>query len=309
MKTFLEKRLEQKISNLSNQSNQSLKENKMETSTKLTIFGIGTPVLLIILFIICFHSEKVDNGEEGVIIQQPFMVGDEGVNMDMTVATGRVWLWRSNKLIRYNLKPAKITETFDDLITNDRVAVDFISTVFYKVQPGKSNFLHDTFGTNWYANNVAEQFKRFIRNYIRSNKSFALSTNDSNIIDIGQTEIMEMLIAHVNELKLPITITEVVIGKVTLPPNIVAQINETAKETQGKKTEIAGASRELERKQREINKALADQAYAKKFGFTNEQFLTYQALQIEKLRIEMAKEKENVSVIMGNVNPMYNVKK
>ncbi|KZX58038.1 hypothetical protein A3709_20720 [Halioglobus sp. HI00S01] len=62
-------------------------------------------------------------------------------------------------------------------------------------------------------------------------------------------------------------------------------------------------SAELARASAERNKALADQAYMEQMAFTSSEYLTYRAQEIEKEKLDMVKDKDNVSIVMGFGSP------
>ena len=53
------------------------------------------------------------------------------------------------------------------------------------------------------------------------------------------------------------------------------------------------------RKQAEINKAIADKSYQNEMGMTITQYLSLRQLEIEKEKIELIKDKKDITIIFG----------
>ncbi|HRD40029.1 MAG TPA: hypothetical protein PLC65_15485, partial [Bacteroidia bacterium] len=60
--------------------------------------------------------------------------------------------------------------------------------------------------------------------------------------------------------------------------------------------------------QAEINKAIADEAYKQQMGMSISDYLELRQLEIEKEKVELIKDKQNVSIIFGDVKPVKTIK-
>lgn len=250
---------------------------------------------------------EIDAGHEGVVVQKPLMFGHSGV-MPEPAPTGRVWHFWTTAIVPYNIQPFRVDEKFADLITSDNVPVTFNSYVQMQVVAGKTPLLHEKFGPEWYENNVQESYRTMVRDFARGHKVFDLTT-DAAITSQGELLIAEQLRKFCTTKGLPVEVQSVVVGSVTPPVEVLAETARTAAQEQRAKTEKSRADAELSRKAAEENKAIADRAYAEKFGMNPEQFLHYRSLEIQREMIEVVKDKENVHVIVspGGAVPTFKV--
>jgi regulator of protease activity HflC (stomatin/prohibitin superfamily) len=271
---------------------------------------IGNLFLLIVAGVLvscAMQVTEIEAGHEGVVVQKPLIFGSSGV-MPEAASTGRIWHWWTTLVVPYNIQPFRVDEQFADLITSDNVPVTFNSYVQMQVTAGKTPLLHEKFGPEWYANNVQESYRTMVRDFARGHKVFDLTT-DAGITSQGEILIAEQLRKFCAAKGLPIEVQSVVIGSVTPPAEVLAETARTAAQEQRAKTEKARADAELSRKQAEENKAIADKAYAERFGMNNEQFLHYRSLEIQREMIEVVKDKENVHVVVspGGAVPTFKV--
>lgn len=252
----------------------------------------------------------VDAGEEMVIIQKPWIFGSGGVKDD-PVTSGRKVLAMSTDYVKYNVKPVKHEEKFDDVITLDNNPVDFAAYIQTQIQAKQSPKLHKLFGEKWYENNVEDQFRAKIRGYCSKYPMFTLST-DRNIVDSLELIILSEMQAYVKSLDMPVNINQVIIGKVTPPTEVLDETTKTAAATQSIKTQNARELAESAREKADIAKAKADMAYMNAFnGMTVNQYLTLRSLEIEKEKIDMVKGKKNVTINMvqgGGAQPVIPLK-
>ena len=129
-----------------------------------------TPTLILLaLFTFngCISSNSIDQGEEAVLIYQPWFFGHGGVD-ETPIKTGQIWTVFSTKVINVNLKPYLIDEKFNDLITFDNNPVDFKFHFIFQNIAGKTPILVENFGTgkdgrSWYFNNLREAVRNMAR--------------------------------------------------------------------------------------------------------------------------------------------------
>lgn len=241
---------------------------------------------------------SVEAGEEGVMTYKPWIFGHGGVDSN-PIKTGAIWTVWSTSVNRYNIKPKKITETFIDLTAKDNVAIDFNAYLTVQVVAGKSPVLHEFSGKRWYENKVKDVFRTIVRNEGRTRSSIELRTNPK-IINASQKAILKNIRKHLKDTGLPVIATKVVIGKVIPPKEVLVEAERTAAQKQRVKTQNARVLAERSRKAAEVAKALADKAYADKFKMTTAQFL-------KNKELDIIKDKKNVTVIMGNAAPYFNI--
>jgi len=265
-------------------------------------------VTSVIMFTGC-SSVSVDGGEEVVFVKQPWIFGSGGI-VDEPLNEGQEWKVFTTKAIKYNVKPMQATESFDDVITKDNNPVDFNSYLELEIIKGTTPKLHKQYGTKWYSTVVRESFRTLIRNYARNYSMFELTT-DPNVTIKMANNIEDSLRFYFKKIDLTVKVNRVTIGKVSPPKDVIDETIKTAAQVQRKNTEDARAAAELNRMKAEQNKAIADRAYMDRFGMTTHEYLQLRALEIEKEKIEMVKNKENVNVIFGSGTspvPMFNIK-
>lgn len=251
---------------------------------------------------------KPNAGEEAVIVKKPWFFGHGGVSKN-AVSTGMVWGAPTTSGIIFKITPVTITEPFDDMITDDNTPVDFNAYLKLKIKKGETPLLYEKFGYNWYEHSIKETFRTMIRDKASSYKMFDLAGNREVLAEI-QKETSEKIKQYCDTLDIPIEILQVMVGAVTPPAEVLEETKRTAAQNQSILTQTARAKAEASRKNAEINKAIADKAYQNQMAMTVEQYLELRALEIEKEKIEIVRDKQNVSIIMGQgIIPMYGVGK
>ncbi|CAH7345159.1 Band 7 domain-containing protein [Vibrio crassostreae] len=255
-------------------------------------------------------TESVNPGYEGVVIDKPYFFGNEGVRPKAQME-GREWYWWSTSVKPYENRPIRHDEDFKDLFAKDNVPVSLDAGVELRLIKGESPKMHEKFGDNFYHSKVSLKFRNLVRDFARGKTSSEL-TSGENSIQAGQEAIKDALQTYVTEQELPLVVENVFIGKATPPNEVLTEIANTASQRQRKKTESERKGAEDSRKDAEESKALADKAYMTKFGMNIEQYLRLRDLELEKEKIEMVKDKENVSILMSSgpatPQPMYKIK-
>lgn len=265
-------------------------------------------ILLISLMFVGCTSIAPSGDEEGVILRKPFFFGHGGVDPH-AVNSGRAWFAPTTDGIVFKITPVTYTEEFSDMISKDNTPVTFHAYLKLQIKKGETPALYKNFGEKWYDNSVGPTFRAVVRDKACQYKMFELA---------GSREILKQIEDYTSEtmkiyfekmtLPLPVTVLQVTIGAVTPPPEVLEETRRTAAQNQSKLTQDARATSETARKQAEINKAFADNAYRNTMGMTMEEYLHLRALEIEKEKIELVREKQNVSIIMGQgIVPMYGV--
>lgn len=247
---------------------------------------------------------KVNPGEEGVFNLTPWIFGSGGVDT-IPLTEGSAYYVPSTSFTKFTVTPVQYDEEFKDIFTKNKVPIEFTAHALIQIQRGKTPYLYSNFGVNWYENNIKRVFTNEVRKEICKYSMEELISNRQvyDSISIMIKDVLDKIIVQKN---IPITLLSVVIDKATPNKEVLDEYNQTAKQLQANETQDA-------RKKAEEKRAEADDAYRKRMGLTTEQFITLRALEIEKEKIEMVKNKDKVSVslFMGNgekVYPTYGVK-
>lgn len=260
-----------------------------------------------VLFIVSgCNYVAVDAGQEGVAVKKPF-TGGGGV-VDTALQPGSHILAITTDVTLVDMRPQRFVEGFDDLVPADQTPIDFDMYATFKVTPGRSPQLLSTVGPNWYVNNVKSYLRSAVRDEARQFTSVELVTNSATleqIEDVVAAQIRE----YVTENDIPVMLVELGFDQVSPPDIVLEEIGRTAAQTQRQKTEAAKEAAELARAAAEEARALADKAYSDQFQMTVDQFLQSRALEIEKEKLEIVRNNENVHVIMGSGSamPTFNV--
>lgn len=266
-------------------------------------------VLIAMVFISMLSGcscSNIDAGEEGVLTMKPIIFGRGGVD-PTPISTGMTFTAWTTSVDRYDIKPAQYTEEFDDLITADNNPVDFNAYVELQIIKSQSPKLHEAFGREWYARKIKEEFRTAIRANGKKHTMFVL-TSDPGVLDEMGIAVKLFLTEYVKKQEIPVQVNRVTIGKVSPPKEVTEETMRTAAQRQRKLTETERADAELSRKKAEENKALADRAYRENFGMSVDQYLELRSLEIEKEKLDIVRNKENVTIILnsGGAVPTFN---
>lgn len=247
---------------------------------------------------------KVEPGEEGVFNMTPWIFGKGGVD-SIPLTSGSAYYVPSTSFTKFNVTPVQHDEDFKDLFTKDRVPIEFSAHALIQIQRGRTPYLFDNFGIHWYENNIQRVFTNEVRNEICKYTMEELISN-RQVYDSISITIKSVLDRIIKQKNIPINLLSIVIDKATPNPEVLDEYNQTAKMLQANETQKA-------RKTSEEKRGDADDAYRKRMNLTTDQFIRLRELEIEKEKIEMIKNKKNVSVslFMGNgekVYPTYGVK-
>lgn len=254
-------------------------------------------------------TKSVNPGFEGVVIDKPYFFGSEGVRPQAQMK-GREWYWWSTSVKPYENRPKRYDERFKDLIASDNVPIDLDAGIELRLIKGKSPVMHEKFGPDYYATKVSLKFRNLVRNFARGQTSSKLTSSET-VTMLGQEQIQLALETYLKKEEIPLVVENVFIGKATPPKEVLTEIANTASQRQRVKTEGERKNAEDARKAAEIAKATADKAYMTEFGMNPEQYLHLRALELEKEKIEVVKDKDNVSILMSSGSaqpqPMYNI--
>jgi regulator of protease activity HflC (stomatin/prohibitin superfamily) len=266
-------------------------------------------VLMFLALSLCIGCGAIapSGDEEAVVMKKPWFFGHGGVQRD-PISAGRSWIAPTSSGIIFKVTPITYTERFDDMISDDNTPVDFNAYLKLQIKRGETPVLYKGFGQQWYENSLGPTFRAIVRDKASQYKMFDLAGNR-----IVLKEIEDFVFASIGEycakIQLPVSVLQVTIGAVTPPPEVLEETRRTAAQNQSILTQEARAKSESSRKQAEINKAIADKAYQNQMGMSVDDYLHLRALEIEKEKIELVREKQNVSIIMGQgIVPTFGVK-
>jgi len=265
-------------------------------------------VLMIIVLAVVIKPVEVDAGTEAVLIKKPWFFGHGGVE-PIPVKTGLVWTVRTTQSVAINLKPYNIDEIFDDLVTMDNNPVDFKIHLTFKNIEGMTPILVESFGAQWYKNKVREPLRNTSRSFTKNHKMFDMTTSSKTTLEMEKI-VTSKLREFLKKENIPVELTKVTVGKVMPPLDVIRATIATAVQKQNVKTQNERVKAEMSRTKAEKASAQADRTYAKTFGMTPNQYLEMKRLENQRLAITGASEgKINMSLIMGNAQPMFNITK
>ena len=271
-------------------------------------------VLFLVLTIMsmCLTScslSKVNADEEGVFVKKPWFFGSGGVS-DTPLSQGSEWKVFTTSFVKFKIVPVQYNESFSDIMSSDNTPVDLTAHVLIQINKGETPILLKNFGQNWYENDIQKDFCNEVRNEISKHPMMEL-TCKRDIYDAASKKIEDYLISKIKSEKIPITILKVIIDKASPNSEVMEEYNHTAAQIQAKQTQQAAAQMQVARKVAEENRAIADDAYRMKMGLSADQYIKLRQLEIEKEKVDMVRNKGNVSITMlmgGDAMPMYNIK-
>lgn len=249
-------------------------------------------------------TDVVDPGHVGVLVRNPYIFGDSGVDMEQTYPEGRHVLAFTSYMVQYNAQPIQQEEIFDDMPTIKQTPVDFKAIIRYKIDPNKANSVHKNFSKDFYDINLKKDFQNMLRDFARVNTVQDLTTNQQVTAD-GEVDVFKKMSEIVIAKKIPIEIMAVTIGAIMPPEEVLIETARTEAQTQRATTELSRAMAETNRKDAETNKAQADKAYMAEMGMTPSEYLQRLRIETDREIIETIKKKENVNIIftMGGTQP------
>lgn len=277
-------------------------------------FKLATIGLSSLMLTGCFNLSTSDANEEVVLVAKPWLFGNilpghEGI-YEEPLTNGSTWVAWSTSEYPYIMTPISYTEPFADIISSDNVPMDISATAVISIVRGNSPELHQKFGRHWYANKVQKHFNMLVRNFVRSQKHKSLM-NDRTTIEEGQKKLFSELTSYITTQGLPILLEGVILEQATPPEQVINQISETAAQKERALTEAERKNAEEAREGAEAARAIADKAYQNKMGFSPQEFLYSRSLEIEKEKLEIVKDKDDVKVIMNSgssAQPILSVK-
>jgi regulator of protease activity HflC (stomatin/prohibitin superfamily) len=217
-------------------------------------------------------------GEEAVLVAKPILFGHGGIR-EKPVTTGRTLVAPTTEVLIVNVQPATIKEHFEDLMSSDQQPLDFDTAI--RVQVVDSVRLVREFGVNWYANNVAAEYRSIVRQAVRVHTMADMTLNPV-VIDQTDQQVFENLRKFVAKEKLPIRLLAVTLGRANPPEQIKQQRIATAAQRARQDTERERKLAEDERAKAEASRAAADNAYRNAMQLSPDQFLQLEAIKMQR---------------------------
>lgn len=275
------------------------------------IFTIMAMVLGLMMTTSCSLA-TVGGDEEGVFIKKPWFFGDGGVQ-EKALTQGSEWMVFTTDFVSYKKIPVKYTESFDDVFCDDNTPLDLSAHITLKIADGKSPILHKNYGPDWYQNNVKENFREIVRNFISTYNMYTL-VSDREVYDQVKVDIAQKMQAYFNKLnnvsEFPVQIVNVVVDKAKPNDMVLEELNKTAAMAQQRITQQRQQEMEEQRILTEQKRADADKAYMLRMNLSPSDFIRLKYAEIELEKVEMIKNKPNINVdvMLGNATSMWDIK-
>lgn len=267
---------------------------------------IMTIAILAISFTSC-GTETVGGNEEGVFIKKPYIWGSDGVDTTDILTDGRgVCAWTTD-FEKFTITPVNYEEKFDNMASNDNTPLDFETHLTLQILRGRSGHLLKYFGKDWYVNSVAQVYRGMVRKHVSRYAANGLISNDS-IVTLIDDKLEEELQKKLDEMKLPVKVIAINIGKAVPPDDVLAESERTSAQKQAKLTQDARKLAEDAREAAEKSKAVADKAYMNEMHFTNSEYLKSQELLNQTLLIQTGKNLNVTFFVGGSPQPVINAK-
>ncbi len=219
-----------------------------------------------------------DPGVEAVLVKKPLIFGHGGLASE-PVSTGRTIAAFTTSAIYVDMKPLQFKIHFDDLMSSDGVPLDF--DAYVRLQVHDSVQLIEDFGPGWYNNNVVAEIRGLVRREVKRHgmNETAISTTAIEEIDRAVSRDLEK---YLKESGMPVRLLAFTAGKANPPDSVKSQRIETATQQQRVQTEGQRKLAEDARKQAEESRAAADNAYREQMNLSPDQFLTLEAIKMQR---------------------------
>lgn len=233
----------------------------------------------------CYYK-SIEPEYEGVVDSKPYFWGAEGVE-DEPIFPGRKLLWATKDVTEFKMTPVEFEETYDDIFTSDNNPVYFNSYCILQIEHGMSPILYKNWGIKWYENNIEEKYRKLTRDKVCLFELFEMTTQrtiaDSleRVIQAELQEYIDNLIGQVDGTEgMPVKVNLVTIGRIKPTDEILDEINNTGVAKQRLRTIQDETKAEVEREQREIAKANADNAYRRALNLSPDQWLRMREIEM-----------------------------
>lgn len=265
---------------------------------KLAIYSGAVVIALILLWVFFpWKTVTVDPGQVGVYSDKPYVFGKNGVRRNEVMEPGREWVWKSTEIIPVLSVPFKQPVRIDDFSTVDNYLVDFDSTVSLRILDAPS-VVADWRLTFW-SESILAEYNSITRREVAKYKLYELMSNQAALQTLDQN-ITENLSAYLKKIGIKVVAENVALGRAKPTAEVLAQINETARQNEAKATNVQKAAAEIERKQAEKNRASADMEYATTMNISPSQFT---AIRIAEMQTQACIKAANCVIGIDRITP------
>lgn len=244
----------------------------------------------------CFDLERADAGEEVVFVKKPWFFGSGGT-VEEPLTDGSVWKAWSTSAYKYEIRPTRYEESFEDIFTSNNVPLGFNAAIILEIHEGTTPQLHSNFGKGWYENNVQNEFVARVRNTVRGQISTDVVNNPNTNEDI-QSQVKSHMQDYIDGIGMTVNVRSVIMGRATPPDEVLEQIAATAAQDERERTETNRTKAEKAREAAERQKAVSDMAYMNQMNFNPAEYIAMRKIEIEREKIELVRNKENVHIIV-----------
>jgi regulator of protease activity HflC (stomatin/prohibitin superfamily) len=260
-------------------------------------------VLMLMGLMVGCSSVTPDAGHEVVLVEKPVFFGHGGVDTE-PVKTGREFVALTTEGVDVYMQPQKFEMEMDDMMTSDGVPITFHAIAILQVTDSVK--LVANFGSDWYKNNVEEQFKTMVRQAVRKH-GMNETVIDTSALDNIDAEVKGQLESFLKAKNLPVQLVTMTVGKANPPDAIKNQRIDTATQEQRIQTEQQRKKAEDQRLQAEQSRANADNAYREEMHLSPEQFIELERI---KMQQEACAKAGACTFINGSgATPVFDVKK
>ena len=211
-------------------------------------------------------------------MDKPYFVGDGGIRRHEVMNPGRKWVWKSTDVIGVLDVPYKEAVRIDDFSTKDNYLVDFDSTISLRILD------HAAIVAEWkltfWTQTLQAEYNSIVRREVSKYVLYELMSDPVKLGELDKS-ITEKLSAYIASIKLPVKVENVALGRAKPTVEVLAQINESARQKEAKTTNANKAGAEEERKDSETKRALADKAYANEMGMNPSQFVQLRMVEMQ----------------------------
>jgi len=263
-----------------------------------------TGVVVLLMSLTACSRFAPDAGHEVVLTKKPWFFGHGGV-VETPVKTGATFGAITTSGTDVNMQPQKYESDLRDTMTSDGVPISFHTVATMQVTD--SVRLVREFGVDWYRNNLEAPFAKTVRQAVRKHgmNETAISAEAIDKIDAEIHDAMEQFIAS-NQL--PVKLITLTVGRANPPDSVKNQRIETAAQQQRIQTEGQRKLAEDGRKDAEMSRAAADNAYRMAMQLSPEQFLQLEAIKMQ-LAVCGPEGKGTCTFIQNGAAPVYNLGK
>ncbi|MBI4120773.1 MAG: SPFH domain-containing protein [Parcubacteria group bacterium] len=269
----------------------------------MKIFGFSIPHLAALAALVATAAcSDVDAGQVGVFKYQPYFFGSGGVDQQVVVGPDLVYKWPSTTLVKVSIAPQTLTVHADDLMTADRVPLDFDIAVTIRVtDPSKAPDLIRTFGVGSVetfrtlvlqegqpgSNRTSGELMSFLRDQVRHHHSavFIAAQNEDGTPSDKAATVEQETRKYINTFLAQngagmVQVQNIALGRANPPDGVRRTIEATAQQAQEVKTQHERERAAGARTAAETATAYADRAYIDGMGLTTEQYIQLQTLQV-----------------------------